>query len=792
MKYKNLQILKENGINVPDFAVLNFESLVQGKNELRREIERHKAEDINDIIENSRRLKETVRRAYIRGASLDATLSLGFDKYAVRSSCNAEDGRNNSFAGQFKTYLNVERDDIEDKILLCLESLYEPNVLEYAYHNGIDVNQLKMNVILQKMIHGDCSGVLFTSNPQGILNESVIVVGKGLGEGIVSDRVDTTAYYYNTTDHIYYYDGKEDFLSRASVLKLVEMGNKIKQILGNDYLDIEFTIKDNTIHILQARPITTIDDSQLVILDNSNIVESYPGISLPLTDSFVNIVYSGVFKGVSARVLKNKKIVEQCEDIFNNMVGSSNGRMYYKISNWYTIIKFLPFNRKIIPVWQDMLGVKNKNYDKERVSLSGSARVRTYFNSVYEILMVPSNMKKLNKRFIEINDCFYSRYHKDLTNEELVQLYDEIKDKLLSMWDVTLLNDLYTFIFTGLLKSRLRKRDPEHYEERTIDLISGISNIESMKPVRELIELSALSLTGRETKEYEKRYTDYIQIYGDRAMEELKLEAETFRTNPSLLEDRIREYTMDIDKLKQMQEAVSPAKEKALKGTDMLFDFYVSRAMTGIKNRELSRLNRSRIFGMVRAIFLSFAENFTKQKLIRDEKDIFYLKAEEIFDLVMKPRDVTQLIERRKAEYKKYSLLPAYSRLVFAGQEFNKNNKSINSNEHIMVSHSLQGIPCSRGKVTGEVLIINNAMEAKNVKDKILVTKMTDPGWVFLLASARGIITEKGSLLSHTAIISRELKIPAIVGVDHALDILKNNMIVSMDGNTGMIEILEG
>ena len=77
MKYKNLQILKENGINVPDFVVLNFESLVQGKNELRREIERHKAEDINDIIENSRRLKETVRRAYIRGASLDATLSLG-------------------------------------------------------------------------------------------------------------------------------------------------------------------------------------------------------------------------------------------------------------------------------------------------------------------------------------------------------------------------------------------------------------------------------------------------------------------------------------------------------------------------------------------------------------------------------------------------------------------------------------------------------------------------------------------------------------------------------------------
>ncbi len=775
-------MLKENGMNVPDFAVLDFESLIQEKKELLEEIERYKTEDINKY---SRSLKEAVRRAYTGGA-----LDLGFDKYAIRSSCNAEDGKNNSFAGQFKTFLNVGPDDIEDKILLCLESLYDPNVLEYANQNGIDEKQLKMNVILQKMIEGDHSGILFTANPQGILNESVIVVGKGLGEGIVSDQVETTTYYFNTTDNIYYYDGKEDLLSRARLLELVELGNKIKQILRNDYLDIEFSIKDNTIHILQARPITTIDDSHPVILDNSNIVESYPGISLPLTDSFVNIVYSGVFKGVSARVLKNKKIVKQCEDIFRNMVGSSNGRMYYKISNWYTIIKFLPFNKKIIPVWQDMLGVKNKNYDQERVNLSGITRIQTYFNSVYELLMVPSNMKKLNKRFIEINDYFYSKHHEDITNEELVQLYDEVKDKLLSIWDVTLLNDLYTFIFTGLLKSKLKKKDPEHYEERTIELISGIRNIESMKPIRELIELSSLSLTQRETKEYKKQYNDYIHIYGDRAMEELKLETETFRTNPNLLEDKIREYTMDLAKLKQMQDAVNPTEEKALKGKGMLFDFFVSHAMTGIKNRELSRLNRSRIFGMVRAIFLSFAENFKKQKLIGDVKDIFYLKVAEIFDLAKNPKDVTQLIERRKEEYRKYSLLPAYSRLVFAGQEFNKNNISINSNKHYVNPHSMQGIPCSKGKVTGEVLVINNVMEAKNAKDKILVSKMTDPGWVFLLASAKGIITEKGSLLSHTAIISRELKIPAIVGVDQALDTLKNGDIVSMDGTTGMIEIL--
>ena len=68
---------------------------------------------------------------------------------------------------------------------------------------------------------------------------------------------------------------------------------------------------------------------------------------------------------------------------------------------------------------------------------------------------------------------------------------------------------------------------------------------------------------------------------------------------------------------------------------------------------------------------------------------------------------------------------------------------------------------------------------------------MTDPGWVFLLSNSKGIISEKGSLLSHTAIISRELKIPAVVGVKDAFDLIKDGDIIELDGNTGTIKICE-
>ena len=87
------------------------------------------------------------------------------------------------------------------------------------------------------------------------------------------------------------------------------------------------------------------------------------------------------------------------------------------------------------------------------------------------------------------------------------------------------------------------------------------------------------------------------------------------------------------------------------------------------------------------------------------------------------------------------------------------------------------------------MLVIEDVTNVTDVKDKILVTKMTDPGWVFLLVEAKGIITEKGSLLSHTAIISRELGIPAVVGVNNVMNKLQSGDYVVLDGDTGKITV---
>ena len=126
--------------------------------------------------------------------------------------------------------------------------------------------------------------------------------------------------------------------------------------------------------------------------------------------------------------------------------------------------------------------------------------------------------------------------------------------------------------------------------------------------------------------------------------------------------------------------------------------------------------------------------------------------------------------------------------MIFEDKEFDKSIADVKSYRRIKETDTLSGVPCSAGITEGEALVIRNINDARDVKDKILVTVMTDPGWVFLLASAKGVISEKGSLLSHTAIISRELKKPSIVGVPDLTDTIRTGDVIRMDGGTGRIE----
>ena len=213
--------------------------------------------------------------------------------------------------------------------------------------------------------------------------------------------------------------------------ELISLSEKICSLFGQ-YIDIEFAVKDGECFILQARPITTLSDEHPLIFDNSNIVESYPGLSLPLTVSFVKDVYEGVFESAGRRLLKNAEELNRLRPVFANTVGSANGRIYYKISNWYEIINYLPFHKKFMPIWQELVGVKYKEAFKSSTKISPFFRASIYYNTVKEIFSAPKNMEKLHEKFVEINAFAREQFKKDLSPKEIFELYDLIEKRILS------------------------------------------------------------------------------------------------------------------------------------------------------------------------------------------------------------------------------------------------------------------------------------------------------------------------------------------------------------------------
>ena len=104
----------------------------------------------------------------------------------------------------------------------------------------------------------------------------------------------------------------------------------------------------------------------------------------------------------------------------------------------------------------------------------------------------------------------------------------------------------------------------------------------------------------------------------------------------------------------------------------------------------------------------------------------------------------------------------------------------------------LSGQPAFKGKVSGRVRLIKLINEAKNLKKgEILVTAMTDPRYLPAMKKAAAIITDEGGITCHAAIVSRELKIPCVVGTKIATQVLRDGQRVSVDANQGLVKIIK-
>ena len=707
MKAENLRILSENGFSVPKFQVV--------------------------------KPNEEIDFSYFESKL-----------FAVRSNDAHEDGGKFSYAGQFLTLLNVTKEDVK-KVILAVANSYK--IRYYEKSLGIKSENNSASVIIQEMVKASYSGVIFTSNPKGILNDMVIVVGKGLGENVVGDKEETVTYHCYR-EGANYKEGSDILFPEHFVKELEKLGDKIEKLFKKP-MDIEFAIEDEKIYILQAREITSLDfDLPVRILDNSNIAESYPGVCKKLTRSFAKEVYTKIFKRLGNRALG--KSVKYYEDLFPHMVDDFGGRMYYEISSWYDILRLLPLSSKIIPVWQKMLGVESEKitFSKEKPNIYIKSRL--LFSFLYLMAVSQRKMRDLSTFFKKEFQYFDKKIEKEDDPKKLYFLFKEMEEIFFREWDLTLINDMVSFLSTYFAGDKVKRS----------------LSLESKKPAEALNDLIyTYKRFGKESPKYIEKKKRYIKYYGDRTVGELKLETRTFSTNPE-----------SLDKLVEEREKL-PLKIK--KGKYIYKRKSLARLSTN--NREISRLNRSRLFGLMRKLIDKIA-----LKTVGD--DIYHLSLEQIRDMIFYGKDFSDEINEEKNMLLVYENIPEIRRVELLGSpDIDFCDVQAIEEDGDERKDFLIGRGVSSGKVSGEIIKITDMRKVllKDVKGKIIATYSTDPGWFLLLDVAKGILAERGSLLSHTAIVARELKKPAVVGIKGLMNQVQTGDIVDIDGNRGYCKIIK-
>ncbi|MBD5584113.1 MAG: hypothetical protein HDQ88_03455, partial [Clostridia bacterium] len=259
-KGESLLRLARKGIRVPSFLIIpsSFFFDFLERNKLTTEIDRYVEK--RDFASIKRLIQQTDLSADFIDKINKGIQSLETQSFSVRSSAINEDGTEQSYAGQYDTFLFVKPAALPDAIKKCWASYFNSNIVEYEYHKP-DLQTNGMAVIIQTMIDAVVSGVAFSIHPTAGTDRCLIEVAPGVGESLVSGRLTPNKIEVdNKTLTIYKCASlqQNNFLSESQITAIHSTILSIRKEYGLE-VDTEWCYnKNGTLYFLQARPITHI------------------------------------------------------------------------------------------------------------------------------------------------------------------------------------------------------------------------------------------------------------------------------------------------------------------------------------------------------------------------------------------------------------------------------------------------------------------------------------------------------------------------------------------------------
>lgn len=787
---------------------------------------------------------------------------------AVRSSAVDEDGAAHSFAGQLESYLSVAPQDVSARVLDVWRSGFTERVLAYRREAGMAASAQVPRALVQRMIDAEVAGVAFGADPvSGRRGRCVVAAVYGLGSSLVSGESDADTWHVNRDGTIVRRDivtkpiahraepgrpegvraeavaphlAEAPALTDEQVRAVAALARRAGAHFGLPQ-DIEWAFADGELYLLQSRPITSLKDladpdGELNIWDNSNIAESYGGITAPLTFSFARRAYEEVYRQF-CRILKVPEgVIEAHDETFRRMLGLVRGRVYYNLLSWYRVLALLPgftVNRRFM---EQMMGVKEGLPEEIARGIAGAdtaARLKdglrlgmTLIGLTVSHFRLPGQIRRFHRRLDQALDLG-GRDLEGRRADELAHDYRALEQRLLTRWDAPLVNDFFAMVFYGVLRQLTERWCGDTGGTLQNDLLCGEGGMISTEPARRVREmaraiqadaalvqrlregsLAAILSVMQRSPELTSLYEDYLERFGDRCLDELKLESETLHDNPlpllrsvGQLAHRMRSpaYANTSGVEAQIRAQAENRVAQALAGRPLrrwAFGWVLRHARARVRDRENLRFERTRLFGRVRRLFVELGKRLYAVDALADPREVFYLQVEEILGFVQGTAvttDLKGLAALRRAELEDFAATEAPDDrfetrgVVHRGNGFQGAPAGVGTD----AADQLCGIGCCPGIVRGRVRVVHDPRGVVLDEGEVLVAERTDPGWIMLFPAAAGLLVERGSLLSHSAIVAREMGIPAVVSVPGLTRILRDGDWVELDGARGRIRRLD-
>lgn len=720
--------------------------------------------------------------------------------FAVRSSALREDSAQASFAGEFETVLDVRTDEeVCTAILTVRRSRHSARVQAYSQAQGMAETEHEIAIVVQRLIRAEFSGVLFTADP--VTGDLMHMTGnfvRGLGEKLVSGQANAQTFTFARPKGSY--DGPAEIVRYARAL--YRTACQLEKELGGAQ-DIEWAIAGGQLHILQARPITTLrgfkadtaewNDSLRgnFLWSGANLGENAPHVLTPFSCSLrQGLVYQGVdFCDGSAIGLDGYP-----------MAGIIGGRGYINLSLQVSASR--PFfggnTRKALKQATAWWGDIPEDVDIPLVPVSSWTWWFKVLPRLTRLALLMARLRKKIPQFVAENRQWCERMCQRIRQcENPAELAALMRDEIgpYSIYAFFLSNAGATDL-PARLESDLRGLVGADDANALLSNLSGLSSeLESLGPLTGLGKV----LAGEMSRDA------YLAAYGHRGENENEYAWPRPQEDPAWLDRQLAEFAktaVDVEALFARQVAAYAAAWARLcehhPGKVKVMRQRLVAAAQAARQREAVRSEATRSSQVIRAFALRAGA------LTGVGEELFFLTIDEVFALLTGDSSVDRFIAMRKATHARYRDLPPYPTIIVGrfdplqwAADPARRSDIFDANAPVSAhatdnEATIRGFAGALGIVEGTVRRLERLEESDQLQPgEILVTTLTNIGWTPIFPRLAAIVTDLGAPLSHAAIVARELGIPAVVGCGDATMRLKSGDRVRVNGGQGVVTILE-